>query len=132
LVLERGPDEAWLLVTPTGAEPISATITSQLDGLIGLTSRNTLPSTANPLEAYGLDLPAHSIVVVATAGEANHRFTLNVGRETPTADGYYVMREGDPRVFVVLKFPIDSVLGLVDTVSAALPSPPSMTAQPSD
>lgn len=124
LVLERGTEDDWLLVTPAGTEPITATITSQISSLVTLSARNTLPSTANPLNAYGLDEPSHVITLVASAGDAYRRYVLNVGHETPTADGYYVMRDGDPRIYVVLKFPVDSVLGLVDTL-AATPTPPA-------
>lgn len=108
-------DGSWTRTVPTRTQVISQTMNTQLAGLLNLTAQSTLPEDANPLSAYGLDAPAHTIILVALQDGQAVRFTFLVGNETPTGAGYYLARQGNPAVRVVPKSPIDSTTGLLDS-----------------
>jgi hypothetical protein len=107
-------DGSWARTVPTQTQVISQTMNTQLAGLLNLTAQSTLPEGANPLSAYGLDDPSYEITLVAIQDGQAVRFAFLIGDETPTGSGYYLMRQGNPSVRVVLKVPIDNVTNLLD------------------
>jgi hypothetical protein len=107
-------DGSWARTVPTHTQVISDSMNSQLAGLLNLSAQSTLPEDANPLSAYGLDSPAYEITVVTLQDGQAVRFSFLIGDETPTGAGYYLMRQGNPAVRVVLLSPIDSIITLLD------------------
>jgi hypothetical protein len=116
----------WSQTVPTQTQVISATMNSYLQGLVMLTSRRTLPTSAGEPADFGLDNPTYEITFSALdeSGQSR-RFVLLVGNATAADDGYYIQREGDPRVHIVNKSVLDNVLNLLATPPIPLPTPES-------
>lgn len=73
-----------------------------------------LLSAAEPMASYGLDAPGVTIVY---RGDDRTR-TIHVGDPTFDGHGYYVQRDGDPRVFLVPADQLGPLLALVQPNSA--------------
>lgn len=117
----------WYQTNPTATLVISQTMNSQVTGLLNMTSQRTLGADENPLSAYGLDNPAYT-VVLAFQGEDGlvTRALFLVGNETPAGTGYYLQKEGDPRVYIVPTFSLNSLISLL--TSPPVPTPTAATA----
>jgi hypothetical protein len=103
---------------------ISATMNSFMQGLTILTSRRTLLTSAGSPADFGLDSPAYEITLSAVdEGGQSRRFILLVGNATAADDGYYIQREGDPRIHIVNKSVVDNVVNLLETPPVPLPTP---------
>ena len=113
----------WFQVVPTNTLVISVTMISEVTRIVNMTSQSTLSAGANPLSAYGLDNPQYEIILVGRRGENNVRFIFLVGNQTPTGDRYYIQKQGDPRIHVVLSSTIDGIIGLLDERPIAPPTP---------
>jgi hypothetical protein len=61
-------------------------------------------------------------VLSAQQGEQAVRFTLLVGDATTADDGYYVQKQGDPRIHIINKSLLDNVINLLETVPIPLPT----------
>lgn len=104
----------WQQTAPVAQAVLTTTLTTQVTSFIGLTSNRVFSSSENPLSAYGLDTPAYTIDLDTLTDGANKQYSLAVGNETPTANGYYVQKPGDPRVYVVPKGAVDNMINLID------------------
>lgn len=113
----------WFQTVPTQTQVMSATIDSYMQGMVILTSRRTLPSSAGEPADFGLDNPAYQIILSGRPVSETVRFTLLVGDATPADDGYYVQKQGDPRVHIVNKFVMDNLINLLESVPVLLPTP---------
>jgi hypothetical protein len=113
----------WSQTVPTQTQVVSPTMNSFMQGLVILTSRRTLPTSAGSPADFGLDTPAYEINLSALheSGETR-RFILLVGDATSADDGYYLQRQGDPRIHIVNKSVIDSLLTLLETPPIPLPT----------
>ncbi len=126
--LDRQADGTWTLVQPsqqaadTGAVELAIAQISKMSILIDL-------GTDLRIENFGVDKPAYLITLTT----ADATYTLEVGSPTVTGSGYYVRKQGDPRVVVVGTYALDSVLGWA--LNLPLPStatpPPTVTVEPS-
>lgn len=114
----------WFQVVPTNTLVISGTMLSEVTRIVNMTSQSILSAEANPLSAYGLDNPQYEIVLVGRRGENNVRFTFLIGSKTPTGDRYYLQKQGDPRIHVVLSSTIDGLIGFLDERPIPTPTPP--------
>lgn len=108
----READGSWYMTTPTATQVISQTMTNTVMGLLNTGSRRTFAPDENPLDAYGLADPIREIVVAVSQEERLLRYRLEVGNETPAGDAYYVLKEGDRRVHLMMKSMIDRIFGL--------------------
>lgn len=114
----------WSQSVPTQTQVISATMNSYLQGLAMLTSRRTLPTSAGEAADFGFDSPTYEITLsAADEGGQSRRFVLLLGDTTAADDGYYVQRQGDPRIHIVNKTVLDNVLNLLATPPIPLPTP---------
>lgn len=124
----READGDWHMTVPTTTMVISQTVSNAVSGLINAGIQRSFAPEENPLEAYGLSEPTKQIVVAESRGEQTIRHVLQVGKETPTGDAYYVLREGDRRVHLVSKSALDTVFSLATNPplpeTAATPSAP--------
>lgn len=108
----------WEQVEPAPSDVISGTINTAVFGLTNLISTRSLPADANPLDAYGLDAPTYTIETAYTNdSEQTIRVELQIGDPAPTGSGYYVLKNGDPRVHIV-------PTGLIDNLVNLLTDPP--------
>ena len=112
LVWERLGDGEWRQTVPPAGTVVSETLSTGLSGLLAGRPDAVLPPDANPRQAYGLDVPDYTVVVAAQRVEKVVRYTLEIGHETPTGDGYYVQRTGDDRIYVLSRSAVDRVLSL--------------------
>lgn len=114
----------WSQSVPTQTQVISASMNSYMQGLVMLTSRRTLPTSAGEPADFGLDSPTYEIILSALneAGQTI-RFVLLVGNTTAADDGYYMQRQGDPRIHIVNKSVVDNVLNLLERPPVPLPTP---------
>jgi hypothetical protein len=114
----------WSQTVPTQTQVISATLNSYLQGMVLLTSRRTLPTSAGEPADFGFDSPIYEITLSATdEGGQSRRFVLLVGDATAADDGYYMQREGDPRIHIVNKAVVDNLLTLLEMPPIPLPTP---------
>jgi hypothetical protein len=113
-------DGTWRVLEPADAAgrsasealaseaPVSAadprTIYWPLLELAGLEARLLVSQELTDRAAYGLDVPALTIVVETRSGE---RERLYAGSETPDGTAFYVQREGDPHLYIVDHYKID-------------------------
>jgi hypothetical protein len=118
---ENGMD--WYQTVPTYTLAVSQTLTNRLSGLANIATRDNVLRGENPLSAYGLDEPAYTISFVVPEEGRALRYRIFVGNETPTGDNYYVTKEGDPRVFVILKTPLDNIINFLDMPPVPEPTP---------
>jgi hypothetical protein len=123
VVFTREEDGSWFQIVPTNTMVISGTMISEVTRILNMTSQSILSAEANALSAYGLDNPQYEIVLVGRREENNVRFTFLVGNQTPTGDRYYLLRQGDPRIHVVLSSTLDSMIGLLDDSPISPPTP---------
>jgi hypothetical protein len=114
-------DGSWHMTVPTATQVMSVTLTNQVRTLISTGSRRTIAPDENPLQAYGLDEPDSEITLVVRREERQVRYQLLVGNETPTGDGYYALKQGDPRVYIMSKSLLDGIFGLAE--APPLPDP---------
>lgn len=113
----------WSQRVPTQTQVISTTMNSHLQGLVMLTSRRTLPTSAGEPADFGLDSPTYEITLSAQdAGGQSRRFVLLVGNATAADDGYYIQRQGDPRIHIVNKSILDNLINLLETPPVPLPT----------
>lgn len=118
VALSQTEPSVWEQVEPTPSEVISATVNTAVFGLANLTSTRSLSADANPLSAYGLDQPTYTIeTLYRNESDQTLRVTLLIGAPVPTGSGYYVLKEGDPRVHIV-------PTGLIDNLVNLLTNPP--------
>ncbi len=126
--LERQADGTWSIIQPsrqaadTGAVEMAVAQVAKLSILTDL-------GTDLRIENFGVDKPSYLITLTTT----DAAYTLAVGSPTVTGSGYYVRKQGDPRVVVVGTYALDSVLGWA--LNLPLPStatpPPTVTVEPS-
>ncbi|MCX6027128.1 MAG: DUF4340 domain-containing protein, partial [Chloroflexi bacterium] len=119
--LARSTDGTWSLVQPskepadTGAVEMAIAQMSNLSLITDLGTKITL-------ENFGMDKPRYMITLTT----ADATYTLEVGSPTVTGSGYYVRRQGDPRVVVVGTYALESVLGWAQSLPLpATPTPPA-------
>lgn len=101
--LERGLDDAWVLVEPQAeaTDVTAAGLTvSQLSTLRVIARLESAP----PEETSGLAAPQSTITVELKDGATR---TITVGGATPVGSGYYVRLDGDPQVYAVEQSGID-------------------------
>ena len=120
-------DGGWFMTVPTATTVISQTVTNSLMGLINTGSRRTFTADENPLDVYGLVEPTREVVFAVRREEQLVRYRLQVGNETPAGDAYYVLKEGDQRVHLLTKSPLDSIFELATQppLPETLPTPMS-------
>lgn len=117
LVLEKMEGQ-WVLKEPAAEMTDTAIVESNLSQLVSLRilSAPTLNAT---LEELGLKPPVYRILIQLEDGE---QLVLNVGSETPTGSGYYLLTSYR-RVVVVNKFALDTIIAMLDQPPILEPTP---------
>ncbi|MGH2538579.1 MAG: DUF4340 domain-containing protein [Candidatus Promineifilaceae bacterium] len=114
--------EGWTRSSGAATDTITDTLQTQINGLLNLDIRSSIPASQNPLAAYGLDEPAYTIALVVNLGEGRREITLRVGNDTPTVGSVYLLKEGDERVHVVVRSAVDEVAALLTPPAAPAPA----------
>jgi hypothetical protein len=117
---------AWAIAVPDGAAseavPAEPSIYWSVDEILRLQARRIVAEQATDLAQYGLDEPRQTVgtprssvaragpamtVAVETASGASE--LLRVGRETPDGTAYYLQRDGDPRLYIVDHYKVQTL-----------------------
>jgi hypothetical protein len=99
---------AWTSITLTTADGRSAEIPKAMFAKASPLLTGRLFDSPEPLSSYGLDSPAATITYTGPGGRTR---TVVVGTQNFDGHGYYVQRNGDPRVFLV---PADQLAPLLE------------------
>ncbi|HET7010078.1 MAG TPA: DUF4340 domain-containing protein [Anaerolineales bacterium] len=123
--VERHPEEAWHLVQPTVGPADAGRVERAASWLASPQPRGVVEAGGD-WAAFGLDVPAKRITVTLDDG-AQHM--VEVGRTDPTGAVMYARIPGGAQVYLMSKFGLDEVLGLLDSVPVAeLTATPQSTA----
>jgi hypothetical protein len=115
-IFERDPEGAWVQTVPTATQVFSATLTNQVTGLLNSRARRSFTPEGSDLAPYGLQEPETIVIIAAKRGGDVVRYELGIGDLTPTADAYYVLKPGDPRVHLISTAALDGLLRLLENV----------------
>lgn len=123
-VFSRDDRKNWFQTVPTATQILSNTMEMQVTGLLSLRTAQSFAADVNPAAAYGLDTPAYIISLRAQREDgATVVYKLLVGDQTPTGSGFYIQKEGDPRVHIVNIGSIQNMIALLDNPPLPLPIP---------
>jgi hypothetical protein len=121
-VVTVGRDQAglWALTEPNAEYTDISKVEGAVTQLMSLRVLSMLTDTTNIAE-YGLDYPAYTITIIREGGLQN---VIEVGNPTPTKNGYYVFLDKST-LQIVVKYGLDSVLGIFTTppIATATPNP---------
>jgi hypothetical protein len=98
--LEKRGD-LWETVPPSSIELDQSAIQSVLWSLSSLYAERVIDEAPEDLSVYGLDTPRSHTVITDSGGKVTGFFG---GNRTPSGSGYYVMLEGDPKVYSVASY----------------------------
>lgn len=110
VVLNRSDEGEWVYTQAPSGETDIAAIQSALGQFLNaqiVSSPGSLPG----LEALNLENALFKILLI---GQDGNQIVINVGKETPTSSGYYVLVSDQRQVVVVNKFGIDALLNLLE------------------
>ena len=120
----------WVIAPPgTGAAPeasseavpADASIYWSIGEILQLDARLVVAEGAADLAQYGLDVPVMTIIIERTGGTAEQ---LLVGRRTPDGTAFYLQHTGDPRLYIVDHYKIQTLYDwLADPPYASTPAP---------
>lgn len=108
--LKRPAQGEWSLEFPEPAPadgPAIQSALSQFSNAQIVSSPASLPG----LEALNLDDALFKILLINQDGS---QVIVNVGKETPTGSGYYVLASNQKQIVVVNKFAMDALLNLLE------------------
>lgn len=110
VVLNRSDEGEWVYAQAPSGETDIAAIQSALGQFLNaqiVSSPGSLPG----LEALNLENALFKILLI---GQDGNQIVMNIGKETPTGSGYYVLVSDQRQVVVVNKFGIDALLNLLE------------------
>lgn len=116
--LERPVQGEWSFVKPEPAQADTAALQSALSQFLAsqvISSPASLPG----LDALNLENALYKVLLLSQDGS---KIVINVGKETPTGSGYYVLASNQNQVVVVNKYGLDALLSLLET-PPYLPTP---------
>ncbi len=111
LELQRPHEGEWKLILPEPGEVDTEAVQSALTQLLS-TQIVSSPASLPGLEALNLENALYKITLVKDDGS---QIVVNVGKETPTGSGYYVLASNHNQVVVVNKYGVDAWLNLLET-----------------
>jgi hypothetical protein len=104
----RDEEGQWKLIVPEGNETETESVESAISELSNLRILSTFEQGLD-LGSTGLVIPAYRITISL---EDDQQISVDVGKATATGSGYYV-RMGEKDVYVVSKYNLDSIIGLL-------------------
>ncbi|MDC7234860.1 MAG: DUF4340 domain-containing protein [Spirochaetales bacterium] len=104
-------EEGMILTEPEGINLNQQAAGSLSFGLRNLSSRVLIEENSSSPEAYGLETPSGRLTVNLTDGSS---IELKLGSMNPSGSDYYVMKEGDPSVYLLPAFMAGGILNSVE------------------
>lgn len=120
--LQRSDEGNWTLLYPAAEASDESAITTAVQQLLNVRIISR-PQEMNDLATVGLAPAAFTILIETKDGK---QVLINIGNQTPTAGGYYVLT-GDRVIYVVNKFGIDGLIKFLDSPPALFTPTPSTT-----
>lgn len=114
----------WRISLPTGLQADSDAAGSALAQVAVIPVVAALETPPAPA-AMALDQPASRLLVTNAEGRT---WSADIGALTPTSSGYYASSGG--KVYIVSKYALDPILGLVDTPPVLQSTPTPDESQP--
>ena len=103
------------------AAPADTSIYWSIEEILQLDARLIVVEGATDLAQYGLDVPVMTVVIERTGGTAEQ---LLVGRRTPDGTAFYLQHTGDPRLYIVDHYKIQTLYDwLADPPYQPTPTP---------
>lgn len=96
LLLEKEND-LWIMNSENDTKSSQDIIKSIVDKLSKIQAEQIIEENVLDLSIYGLDKP-YKIIVTSSDNKTN---SFILGNATPTGDGYYFMKEGETKVYMV-------------------------------
>jgi hypothetical protein len=101
--------------------PADTSIYWSIDEILQLDARLVVAEGAADLAQYGLDHPAMTITIETLSGASEQLF---VGRQAPGGTAFYLQRAGDPQLYIVDHYKIQTLYDwLADPPYAPTPGP---------
>ena len=94
----------WRMTEPKDADVDTYTVFLQMDELVHLDARLIVSEETSDLQTFGLDPAALTLVIESQDGSEEW---IHVGRETPDGTTFYVLHDGDPRLYIVDHYKIE-------------------------
>ena len=123
VVLRRDPDQGWKMVTPPSSGSDSARIEAALTSALAPAVSEIIDAPAD-LGPFGLAPAQYHLTLLMKDGSSH---SMDVGKIDPTGGVYYARLPGDARVWMVSRFSLEDLLGLVDTPPYPLPTATATT-----
>ena len=101
----------WILDYPYPIEPKPYTASDVASGVYSIYADRVIDEEPSDISLYGLDSPLVTGVAILEDGS---RFEYYLGEQTPTGDTYYFMRQGDPKVYTILRYTAERYLKTID------------------
>jgi hypothetical protein len=102
--------DEWRIVQPQEAPADTAALAWPLGEIAQLEARLIVADEVTDLATYGLDAPSLTVTIESSDGTTQ----LRVGRETPGGSAYYLLVEGDPRLYIVDPYTVDNLRRWLD------------------
>lgn len=109
VLLNRSEEGEWVLAQGPSGETDVPAIQSALGQFLN-TQIVSSPGSLPGLEALNLENALFKILLIE---QDSNQIVINVGKETPTGSGYYVLASDQRQVVVVNKFGIDALLNFL-------------------
>ncbi len=116
--LKRPAQGDWTLVLPEPASADNAAVQAALSQFLNAQVVSS-PASLPGLDALNLK---DALVKILLVNQDGSQIIINVGKETPTGSGYYVLSNNQSQVVVINKFSVDALLKLLET-PPFLPTP---------
>jgi len=96
--MEKATDGLWRMKAPMSARGDMIAMEAITNALSNFRAESAAPEKNPDLKVFGLDNPQLGIIATLKSGK---KITLKVGGKTPVGGNYYVMRDGNPAVYIV-------------------------------
>lgn len=115
----------WNITAPASSPADVLEVTRVITDLAGLTATRIITPTDSDLAPYGLNNPAHEIVL---EGEAGTLATLHIGTTNPIGSATYLQRGDSPTIYLVSTFQVSAAQSWLTTPPVPQPTMPPMDA----
>lgn len=118
VILQRDEELGWVILEPESGPAQAGIVEQAVTSLLSPVPARVLE--VDNLGPYGLEDPHYEVILL---GEGGTTFRLSVGAESPTGTGYYAAVPDDRRAYVIRTFVLSDLLGFLEELPVALPTP---------
>jgi hypothetical protein len=122
LEVSRNSSGEWVLTKPLAEVTDQSRVDDTIQQILSL-APILMIEPAPDTSATGLDFPAYLIIIQTTNGK---QFVIRIGKETAIQNGYYLRVDQGP-VYVVNKFNLENLLGILSSPPILVTPTPEVT-----